>query len=163
MVYSSYGPRIADVREEYARWLGSVFGSSEGLILGTYTFRNPDMKSVLWTKPGRQFVNRAGQKLQDWLMASGSSAIVVVEEGTDTRRLHLHSLQNLDLIQAKIVEAEWRRKYGHVKLDLVRRREGVSMYVTKYVTKSDLLFYAGGPLFKEYKMSQPGSSGAAGA
>lgn len=51
----------------------------------------------------------------------------------------------------KIVEMWWRRKYGHVALRNVRSKKGVALYVTKYVTKSDLLFYAGGPAFTPVK------------
>lgn len=156
MVHSLYEPQIGDVRREYARWLQSVFGSSERLMLGTYTFRNPDIKYGQWTVPGRQYVSRAGQRLHDLLLAHGSSAIVCVEEGTDTRRLHLHSLQSLDSKTEKIVEQWWQRTHGFVSLRNVHSREGVSMYVTKYITKSDMLFYAGGPMFSAYKESNSG-------
>lgn len=140
-------PGIREVREEYSKWLVSVFGYSEVLTLGTFTFRNLDLPSY---KPGLQRVSRAGQKLVDLFSGNGSSVFAVVEVGTDTRRLHLHSLSNLDAIRLRIVHSWWRKKYGHEKQDLVSSRGGVSDYVTKYVTKSDMPFFAAGPLFRTH-------------
>lgn len=140
-------PRIAEVREEYARWLTSVFGSSEVLTLGTFTFRSLALPNY---KPGRQRVGNAAQKLVEKLESNGTSAFVVAEEGTDTRRLHLHSLSNLDPLRLKIIQKWWRLKYGHNKVQFVMSRGGVSEYVTKYVTKSDMPFWAGGPLFRTH-------------
>jgi len=138
-------PGIREVREEYSKWLASVFGFSEELTLGTFTFRNLDIPNY---RPGLQRVTSAGQKLVDLLESNGTSAFVVVEAGTDTRRLHLHSLSNLDSRRLKVVSEWWKAKYGHKKVELVHSRGGVSDYVTKYVTKSDMPFFAGGPLFQ---------------
>lgn len=135
---------VKSAREEYGKWLRRVFGYSEELTLGTFTFRNLDLPNY---KPGVQRVTIAGQKLVGLLGANGTSAFVVVEAGTDTRRLHLHSLSNLDALRLKVVHGWWRSKYGHEKVDLVHSRGGVSDYVSKYVTKSDMPFFAIGPLF----------------
>lgn len=155
-IIESYSPRIEDVRKEWSSWLQDVFGSSKELTLGTYTFRPRDIRSELvlkrgtpW-KPGRQYVQRVAPKLLDLLVHNGSSAFVVVEEGTDTRRLHLHSLQCSPMQWQKVVKRWWETNHGFVKLVDVSSREGVSFYVTKYVTKSDMPFWAGGPLFRTH-------------
>lgn len=137
-------PGRREVREEYSRWLASVFGFSEELMLGTYTFRNLDLPNY---KPGLQRVATAGQRLVSKLVDNGMSAFVVVEVGTDTRRLHLHSLSNCDRVRQEIVGKWWSQRYGHRGLKAVVSKGGVSAYVTKYVTKSDMPFFAGGPLF----------------
>lgn len=140
-------------REEYGKWLGSVFGYSEVLTLGTFTFRNLDIQNY---KPGPQRVTIAAQRLVDLLASNGTSAFVVVEVGTDTRRLHLHSLSNLDSRRESVVHQWWKRKYGYEKTDIVQSRGGVSDYVTKYVTKSDMPFFAGGPLFRTHNEKSGG-------
>jgi len=150
-------PGIREVREEYAKWLTGVFGYSEVLMLGTFTFRNLDIPNY---RPGLQRVTVAGQKLVDLLVSNGTSAFVVVEAGTDTRRLHLHSLSNLDQIRLRIVHGWWRKKYGHEKQDLSYSRGGVSSYVTKYVTKGDMPFFAGGPLFRTHNEDRGGGATA---
>jgi len=140
-------PSRLEVREEYSRWLLSVFGYSEELTLGTFTFRNLDLPNY---RPGLQRVTVAAQRLVGLLASNGTSGFVVVEVGTDTRRLHLHSLSNLDSRRIQVVGLWWREKYGHRKIDIVYSRGGVSDYVTKYVTKSDMPFFADGPLFRTH-------------
>lgn len=139
---------VDSLQKEWAKWLQSVFGSSEALTLGTFTFRNPDSKKYPgWTAPGQRYVRRAAQKLEGFLGANGSSYVVVVEEGSDTRRLHLHSLSNSDKRLMRLSQVWWERDQGFVALRDVRSREGVSMYVTKYIVKTPKMFYAGGPAF----------------
>lgn len=148
-------PSRLEVREEYAKWLQSVFGSSEELTLGTYTFRNLDIPNY---KPGRQRVERAARKLVDLSLANGMSVFVVAEEGTDTRRLHLHSLSNLERQRLEVIQEWWRRNYGHSNCKLAVSRLGVSQYVTKYVTKGDMPFWAGGPLFRTHNERSGGAA-----
>jgi len=52
----------------------------------------------------------------------------------------------------------WKEKYGHRKVDVVHSRGGVSDYVTKYVTKSDMPFFAGGPLFRTHNENRGGAA-----
>lgn len=145
-------------REEYAKWLASVFGYSEELTLGTFTFRNLDIERY---RPGLQRVMIAAQKLVDVLVDNGTSVFVAVEAGTVTRRLHLHSLANCSKeVMAALVAEEWREKYGHRKIDVVHARMGVSEYVTKYVTKSDMPFFADGPLFRTHNLNSGGAATA---
>lgn len=153
-VISMYEPRIEDVHKEMARWLQGVFSLSAVLTMGTFTFRNPDSsKTTGWTAPGRQYVGRVAQLLERRLESNGSSAFVCVEEGTDTRRLHLHSLSNTPKEVLRILERDHTSKHGYVGLRDVSSREGVSKYVSKYVTKSDIMFYAGGPAFAAWRLS----------
>lgn len=41
----------------------------------------------------------------------------------------------------------WAKQYGFESYKIVKSMKGVSMYVTKYVTKTDMPFWAGGPYF----------------
>lgn len=125
-------------------------------MLGTFTFRNLDLPNY---RPGLQRVETAAQRLVRMLVDNGSSVFVVVEEGTDTRRLHLHSLSNCDRLRHQIVGKWWTKRYGHKKLDMVVSRGGVSSYVTKYVTKGDMPFWADGPLFRPTPFASPPKSG----
>jgi len=138
-----------ETQEEYAKWLSSVFGRTTRVGLGTYTFRTPSGSSKRWTEPGRQYVSRAALQLAGLLVANGSTFFVTLEEGSDTRRLHLHSLETNELRTRALIHKWWAKKYGFESHRLVSSLAGVSMYVTKYVTKSDLPFWAGGPLFRE--------------
>jgi len=158
-IFLSGQPGRREVREECSRWLQSVFGSSEELTLGTFTFRNLDIERY---QPGLQRVMIAGQKLVDKLVDNGMSVFVAVEAGTVTRRLHLHSLSNCakETLIALVAE-EWREKYGHRKIDVVHSRGGVSDYVTKYITKSDMPFFAAGPLFLTFREPTVSAGGPA--
>jgi len=49
----------------------------------------------------------------------------------------------------KVVHLWWAKSYGFESYRVVSSIKGVSLYVTKYVTKSDLPFWAGGRGFKE--------------
>lgn len=147
MVYSSK----EQLQEEYGRWLSSVFGQLPQVGLGTYTFRPPDGQSssgAVWDGIGRQFAMRAARQLESFLMANGSTYFVALEEGSLTRRLHLHSLESNDRCLKDQIHQWWEKRYGFESYRRVNSLKGVSMYVTKYVVKSDLPFLAGGPLYK---------------
>lgn len=147
---------VKSVREEYAKWLSSVFGQVPQVGLGTYTFQNPDIKShPLYNTIGRQYVSRAARQLVSLLLAHGSTCFVCVEEGSDTRRLHLHSLETLEGRTKSQVHQWWRRKYGFESYKVVSSLQGVSLYVTKYVTKGDMPFYADGPLYRTHNEVRP--------
>jgi len=135
-------------REEFGKWLSNVFGRAPRVGLGTYTFREPGTESRRTrTTIGLQYVKRAGAQLASLLQENGTTCFICVEVGSDTRRLHLHSLESNDLPQRKLIHRWWSRKYGFESYKSVESLKGVSMYVTKYVTKTDMPFWAGGPLF----------------
>jgi len=48
----------------------------------------------------------------------------------------------------ELIHREWGKRYGFESYRDVDSLKGVSMYVTKYVVKSDMPFLAGGPLFR---------------
>lgn len=113
----------------------------------TFTFRTPEQNST-WTHPGTSFVKRAMRKLDSKLTACGMTWFGVVEEGSNTRRLHLHYLIRLgddgDSRWLRIMRLWWERDYGFTEETRVGSRAGVSVYVTKYVTKGTGIFSAGG-------------------
>lgn len=144
-------------QEEYGKWLSSVFGQAPRVGLGTFTFRPPDTtlgrsrgSTVEWSSPGRQFVGGAARRLVSLLTASGTTFFVALEVGSHTRRLHLHALESSDPQESRIVHEWWRRRYGFESYRAVDSLKGVSLYVAKYVTKADLPFWAGGPLFRRW-------------
>lgn len=138
---------MAASREKFGEWLSSVFGQVQQVGLGTYTFRTPDTESRAWTKIGLQYVKGAASRLAHLLEANGSTFFVCAEVGSDTRRLHLHSLETNSVQDRKIVHEWWKKRFGFESYKNVESLKGVSLYVTKYVTKSDMPFWAGGPLY----------------
>lgn len=136
-------------REEFGKWLRSVFGRAPQVGLGTYTFRDPDTGlNPMRSTNGRQYVSLAGARLACLLQESGSTYFICVEVGSDTRRLHLHSLESNDLRVRNLIHSWWKKKYGFESYKEVDSLRGVSLYVTKYVTKTDMPFWAGGPLYQ---------------
>lgn len=147
MILSNAAMKAAS-REEFGKWLSNVFGRAPRVGLGTYTFRDQDTTlDRQRTTIGRQFVSRAATQLVSLLQESGTTYFVCVEAGSDTRRLHLHSLESNESPQRKLIHRWWTRKYGFESYKSVESLKGVSMYVTKYVTKTDMPFWAGGSLF----------------
>lgn len=150
-VYTSSRPSVEEVREEYGKWLSSVFGQVPQVGLGTYTFRDPPIRlGRPVVSIGRQYASRAAKQLEFLLTANGSSCFITLEEGSLTRRLHLHSLETSDPRMRELIHRQWGRRYGFESYRDVRSKMAVSLYVAKYVTKSDLPFWAGGPLFESW-------------
>lgn len=136
-------------QEEYGKWLSVVFGREPRVGLGTYTFRDPPTELTrTQSTVGRQYVARAANSLVALLTASGTTFFVALEEGSSTRRLHLHALESSKLQESQIVHRWWAKKYGFESYRRVSSLEGVSLYVAKYVTKQDLPFWAGGPGYR---------------
>lgn len=143
---------VSASREGFGKWLSNVFGQVPRVGLGTYTFREPLMSSDRQrTTIGRQYVQGAAERLVSLLMENGSTCFVCVEVGSDTRRLHLHSLESNEEKSRKIIHKWWEKKYGFESYKSVESLKGVSLYVTKYVTKSDMPFWAGGPLYLTFR------------
>lgn len=133
------------VQKEWASWIANVFGPSELVTeLVTFTFRTPQSGST-WTEPGTSYVKHAMLKLDRKLTVLGMTWFGVVERGSDTRRLHLHYLvRHGDPRWLRVVRLWWERDYGFTQASDVRTGEAVSVYVTKYVTKAEGHFTAGG-------------------
>lgn len=139
------------VQKEWQEWLGRVFGSKEDEVwLVTFTFRKPVLATSSWTRPGKSLVQAAALRLDAKLAALGMTWFGVEEAGADTQRLHLHYLVKWPRSDSgnskwlRVLRLWWERDYGFTNGKEVLSREGVSMYVVKYVTKTGGAFWTGG-------------------
>lgn len=152
---------MAASRESFGKWLQGVFGQVPRVGLGTYTFREPDIElSRTRSTIGQQYVRNAGRRLASLLEANGSTYFVCVEVGSDTRRLHLHSLETNELQTRSLIHMWWKKRFGFESYKVVSSLKGVSLYVTKYVTKSDMPFWAGGGLYYTFRGPTEGGPAA---
>lgn len=141
------------VRKEWEQWLTVVFGSNEDVArLVTFTFHRPCLAQSTWTKPGGLLVRSAASKLDAKLAALGMTWFGVEEEGTVTRRRHLHYLVKWAREREdsggdkwlRVVRLWWERDFGFTNVKEVVSREAVCMYVVKYVVKSGPSFWTAG-------------------
>lgn len=139
-------------REALAEWLRLSF-ATDAVRLSTWTFRTPP-----WGVVGVQYASKAGQQLADRLSRSTRSAFLARERGSESGRQHWHGLiADHGLVPLQWIERWWQEKYGFTKVsEPTPVAEASSLYVTKYVLKSDLQFHAVGPRFApEFRFAQP--------
>ena len=136
--------------EALAEWLRESF-ATDAVRLSTWTFRTPP-----WGAVGEQYASKAGSLLSERLSRGGVSAFLARERGTLEGRQHWHALST-DHASLDLARRWWNDKYGFTKVsDVVDSSTAASLYVSKYVVKSDLQFYAVGPRFAtEFSFASP--------
>lgn len=141
-------------REALAEWLRVSF-ATDAVRLSTWTFRTPP-----WGTVGVSYASRAGLQLSQRLDRSGLSAFLARERGSESGRQHWHGLVAVTekvYTPLEWTERWWQNKYGFTKIgEPTEPRAAATAYVTKYVLKSDLQFYAVGPRFAaEFAWERP--------
>lgn len=141
-------------RNAWSAWLTSVF-DDQLVELVTLTFSTAPWQQALMEKgPTETRVLRASRQFQRDLIAMGTTSFFgVVESGSFSGRRHIHTLVTQPSRESWLLReslARMRTKEGLVDVRPVSSIGGVSMYVTKYVTKDrEPQWFAGGPLWHQ--------------
>lgn len=128
-----------EVREAWTSWLNE----QEWKTFVTATFRDESGMAPTYSR-----VTRAARFIERSLTRSleRPSFFGVLEKGSWSQRMHLHFLLSCDARLANAIFAKHRKFEGFTKvIELQDSVDGVSEYVTKYVTKDrDPFWIAGG-------------------
>lgn len=117
-------PRDDGTYAAWGNWLDGLGWSTFALL----TFGDQEGRSAV----------RCGDRIVEWLWrATGQRALafIVGEHGRRTGRFHLHALVSHGDNGHRVLDQEWRSRYGNTGLRRYERKRGAAHYVGKYVLK----------------------------